>query len=163
MNYTGYVYLWHDTKAHLFYLGSHLGNVGDSYICSSPKMKNAYRKRPDTFRFRVLEYAHSDITDLHQREQRWLDMIKDEELYWTPNIYQKTCRYYNMKKNAFGGSYKGQNAGNSNIGGHNKGKPMSEAQKLLISIGNKGKPKSEAHKKKIAEAWARKRAEKTPV
>lgn len=38
MNYTGYVYLWYDTRAKLFYLGGHLGRVEDSYVCSSGTM-----------------------------------------------------------------------------------------------------------------------------
>jgi hypothetical protein len=33
--YTGYIYLWYDTKAKLFYIGGHHGQVTDSYICSS--------------------------------------------------------------------------------------------------------------------------------
>ena len=110
--YTGYVYLWFDTKAKLFYVGGHKGKVEDSYICSNKIMLRAYKKRPETFRFKVLQYVYADNFALREAEQKWLDMIKDEELYWTPNIYNKTVRYYNQKKSSSGGN-----------GSANKGKP----------------------------------------
>lgn len=121
--YTGYVYLWYDTRAKLFYLGGHKGKVEDSYICSNAKMLNAYNKRPESFRFKVLEYVYGDNTALREAEQRWLNMIDDSELYWTPNIYNKTVRYYNQKKHSSGGNGSA-NKGNSNIGGWNRGKSM---------------------------------------
>ena len=102
--YTGYIYLWYDTKAKFFYLGGHKGTVEDSYICSNKMMMHAYKKRPKTFRFKVLQYVYGGLDDLRNAEQRWLDMIKDTELYWTQNIYNKTVRYYNQKKLSRGGS-----------------------------------------------------------
>lgn len=119
IQYTGYVYLWYDTRAKLFYLGGHKGKVEDSYICSNKMMLRAYNKRPDTFKFRVLEFVYGDNTELRISEQKWLDKIKDSELYWTPNIYNKTVRYYNQKKHASGGNGSA-NKGNSNCGGHNR-------------------------------------------
>ncbi len=143
--YTGYVYLWYDTKAKLFYLGGHKGKVEDSYICSNHMMLRAYKKRPTTFKLKILEYVYGDTGSLREAEQRWLNMIKDSELYWTSNIYNKTVRYYNKKKNSSGGNGSA-NKGNSNIGGHNKGKkhPHTEETKKLMS-----------QKKK--EYWAKKR------
>lgn len=145
--YTGYVYLWYDTKAKLFYLGGHKGKVEDSYICSDTKMLNAYKKRPETFRFKVLEYVKGDNIALREAEQRWLNMIDDSELYWTPNIYNKTVRYYNQKKHSSGGNGSA-NKGNSNIGGWNRGlkgvQTYSEETRLKMS-----------QKKK--EYWAKKR------
>lgn len=102
--YTGYVYIWFDTKAKLFYVGGHYGKVKDSYICSNKPMKRAYKIRPTTFRFRVLEYTTGDKILLRQAEQKWLDKIKDSELMITENIKNKTCRYYNVKKHATGGN-----------------------------------------------------------
>lgn len=155
--YTGYVYLWYDTKAKLFYLGGHKGKVKDSYICSNKMMLRAYKKRPETFRFKVLEYVNGDNSVLREAEQRWLNMIKDEELYWTPNIYNKTVKYYNKKKCSSGGngsankgkSHPAWNKGlkldkpawNKGLKGYqvgwNKGqkgiKPHSEETKLIMS------------------------------
>ena len=119
--YTGYVYLWYDTKAKLFYLGGHKGLVEDSYICSNKMVLRAYKKRPETFKFKVLQYVYGDKKDLREAEQRWLDMIKDTELYWTPNIYNKTVKYYNQKKHSTGGNGSA-NKGKSTIGGWNRGK-----------------------------------------
>lgn len=145
--YTGYIYLWYDTKAKLFYLGGHKGKVEDSYICSSKMMLRAYKKRPETFKFKVLEYITGDNIVLREAEQRWLNMINEDELYWTPNIYNKTVRYYNQKKNSAGGNGSA-NKGNSNIGGWNRGlkldspawnkgqrgiSPHSEETKLVMS------------------------------
>lgn len=42
--YTGYIYLWYDTKAKFFYLGGHKGRVEDSYVCSNRMMLTAYKK-----------------------------------------------------------------------------------------------------------------------
>ena len=120
--YTGYVYIWYDTKAKFFYVGGHHGKVNDSYICSNEMMKRAYKKRPETFKFKVLEYVNSDTKALRETEQKWLNMIRDEELYWTPNIYNKTTKYYNKKKSAVGGNGFGTNKGKSTIGGWNRGK-----------------------------------------
>lgn len=144
--YTGYIYLWYDTKAKLFYLGGHKGKVEDSYVCSNKMMLRAYKKRPETFKFKVLEYITGDNVVLREAEQRWLNMINEDELYWTPNIYNKTVRYYNQKKNSAGGNGSA-NKGNSKIGGHNKGKkqrPHSDETRLIMS-----------QKKK--EYWAKKR------
>jgi len=121
--YTGYIYVWYDTKAKLFYIGGHKGRVEDSYICSNAMMLRAYRKRPQTFKLKILEYVNGDNKVLREAEQRWLNMIKDEELYWTPNIYNKSVRYYNQKKHSSGGNG-AANKGNSNIGGWNRGRTM---------------------------------------
>jgi hypothetical protein len=124
--YNSYVYLWYDTRAKLFYVGGHKGTVEDSYICSSVMMLRAYKKRPESFKFRVLEYIKGSNDDLRKAEQKWLDLIKEEELYWTPNIYNKTVRYYNQKKNSSGGN-----------GKSNKGK------RKIVPAWNKGMTKNE--------------------
>ncbi len=119
--YIAYIYLWYDTKSKFFYLGGHKGQVKDSYICSSKSMKRAFNKRPSTFRFRVLEYITvNDNKHIRQREQFWLNQIKDTELMTTENVKNKTCRYYNVKKISSGGNGKGTNTGNKNIGGHQR-------------------------------------------
>ena len=138
--YTGYVYIWYDTRARLFYIGGHKGKVEDSYICSSKMMLRAYKKRPDTFKFRVLQFVEGDNKSLREAEQYWLDQIKDNELYWTSNIKNKSVRYYNMKKTSAGGNGSA-NKGKTRIGSHNKGKPMSEEQKMKLR-GPRGPRKS---------------------
>jgi hypothetical protein len=91
----GFVYIWFDCKHKKFYIGSHLGSIDDRYICSSKWMLKAFRKRPQDFRRKIINTIQSDYSDLLLEEQRWLDMIPDEEL---------GKRYYNLKKSAAGGN-----------------------------------------------------------
>lgn len=118
--YSGYIYLWYDTKAKFYYIGGHKGKVEDRYICSNRAMKQAYLKRPETFRFRVLEYVIGDTKKIRLAEQGWLDMIKDYELMTSENVINKTCRYYNVKKFSCGGNGSA-NKNNRKCGGWNKG------------------------------------------
>lgn len=103
-----------------------MGKVEDSYICSSRTMMRAYKKRPESFRFRVLEYVYGDLTDLRLCEQKWLDKIDDSELLLTPNVEAGTVRYYNVKKFSAGGNGKGTNKGKRNGAGYNAKKWLLE-------------------------------------
>jgi hypothetical protein len=138
--FIGYVYIWFDTKAKFFYIGGHKGQVKDRYICSNKTMLRAYKLRPETFRFRVLEYTN----DVRLCEQKWLNLIDDDELMTTKNVQNGTCRYYNVKKLSTGGNGSA-NKGKSTIGGHNKGKPMSDNQKEKLRIAHTGKKHSPQH------------------
>ena len=124
----------------MFYVGGHFGSVGDSYIGSNKWLQDAYRKRPEDFKMRVLEYVQGDTKALRKAEQRWLDMIKDPELSISKNVIEGCNRYFNMKKNAAGGNGSA-NKGNSNIGGWNRGKigiqPHSEETKKKMSVSAK--------------------------
>jgi group I intron endonuclease len=92
----GFVYLWKDIKNNKFYLGSHQGRLDDGYVGSgSPHFKNAYAKRPETFRRRILETLNFEVhKELRIREEYWLAMVKLEEL---------GNKYYNLKRYAGGG------------------------------------------------------------
>jgi hypothetical protein len=85
---SGFVYLWFDRKHNRYYLGSHWGDENDGYICSSSWMKKAYKLRPDDFKRRILSRVSITRAGLLLEEQRWLDMIKPEEV---------KVRYYNLK------------------------------------------------------------------
>lgn len=90
----GFVYLWRDRKKNKYYLGSHKGKENDGYISSSRWFNNAYDKRPQDFKRRIIERVYiGDITDIRKAELRWLNMIKLEEL---------TFKYYNVKLAASG-------------------------------------------------------------
>ena len=143
--YTGYIYLWYDTKSKFFYLGGHHGRIEDRYICSSKTMIRAYKLRPHTFKRKILEYVDGDTKVLRKAEQNWLDQIKQNELMTTKNVQGGTCRYYNVKNTSSGGNGIGTNKGNSNIGGHNKGKPMSEDQKQKLSAIKLGTKQTKEH------------------
>lgn len=89
----GFIYIWRDRKHNRYYVGSHWGTKDDGYVCSSPWMKQAYKKRPEDFKRRILEYV-SDRSVLCEAEHRWLQMIKLEEL--------RGNRYYNHHNDCFG-------------------------------------------------------------
>ena len=76
----GFVYIWFDKKRKRFYIGSHWGNEDDGYICSSNWMRDAYRKRPEDFKRRVIARITTTRNDLLIEEHRWLQMINPEEL-----------------------------------------------------------------------------------
>jgi hypothetical protein len=50
-------------------------------------MKQAYKLRPEDFRRRIISTISSSRKDLFEEEQKWLDMIKGEEM---------GKRYYNL-------------------------------------------------------------------
>lgn len=94
MTCKGFVYIWYDTVRKLFYVGSHRGCVNDMYICSSKRMLNAYKKRPETFKRKIIKHCDNFL----EEEQKYLDMIHSREL-----LYGETPRYYNVKRKATGG------------------------------------------------------------
>ena len=147
-SYTGYVYLWYDTKARFFYLGGHFGKVEDSYICSNKSMKRAYKLRPETFKMRVLQYVAGDTTALREAKQNWLDKIRDDELMLSDNVKNGTCRYYNVKKTANGGSHKGHRKNRTKPAwnkGYNNEEMRLRKKGLLCFISDK--PKMPVYKK----------------
>lgn len=92
---SGFIYLWHDRTRRMHYLGSHIGPENDGYIGSSVILRRAISERPKDFRRRIIERIYADNHRLVRLvEQRWLQMIKPEEL---------GVRYYNLKRRAFGG------------------------------------------------------------
>lgn len=86
----GFVYLWYDTWQKMYYVGRHWGTEDDGYISSSNRMRDAYRRRPQHFKRRIIKRV-STKEELVKEEQRWLDMIKPRE-----------CgkRYYNKTRKA---------------------------------------------------------------
>lgn len=89
----GFVYVWHDRKNKMFYVGCHWGTEDDGYICSSERMRSAYRRRPDDFKRRIVSRVNSNRKDLLTEEHKWLSQIKDEEL---------GKKFYNLSKKHFG-------------------------------------------------------------
>jgi hypothetical protein len=87
----GFVYIWYDSKQKKYYIGSHWGLEDDGYICSSNRMRDAYKRRPKDFRRRILARIYTNREDLLNEEQRWFSHIKKEEF---------GIRYYNINGNA---------------------------------------------------------------
>lgn len=179
--YTGFVYLWYDTKRKWFYIGSHMGTLDDGYIGSNTRLQRAYKKRPETFKRRVLVFYYGeDSKELHTLEQKYLDMIKHEELHLKENLTNNTTRYYNIKPNAAGLSgrvasqlkkewWDSQESENwrselsRRFSKNNPSKPGNVPwnkgiKAPQISAARKGKPSprsSEEHAKVTKEAWER--------
>lgn len=83
----GFVYLWRDKEKNRYYVGSHWGREDDGYVCSSSWMKSSYKNRRSDFKRRILQRVFSSKRHLRLIEQKWLLMIKPEEL---------GKRYYNL-------------------------------------------------------------------
>ena len=92
MEKTGFIYIWYDSRRKMYYIGCHLGEENDGYICSSNRMRDAYRRRPKDFKRRILK-RNIIKTELLTEEHKWLSMILDEEL---------GKKYYNLHKHHFG-------------------------------------------------------------
>jgi NUMOD3 motif len=103
----------------MYYVGRHWGTEADGYICSSPKMKAAYNRRPQDFKRRIIVRTTTK-EDLVIEEQKYLNLIDINEL---------GIRYYNKNIRA---------DSPSNLGNHH-----SEDSKRKISEGNRGKIISE--------------------
>lgn len=124
----GFVYVWYDKKHKRYYVGRHWGTEDDGYISSSSNMTNNYRNRPQDFKRRIVSVVYSKEL-LVEEEQRWLDMIKKEEL---------SSRYYNKTLKAHMPSM--------------NGRKHSEETKQRMSKSALGRPKSEEHKEKLRQA-----------
>lgn len=85
----GFIYLWYDRKRKMYYIGCHWGTTDDGYICSSRRMRDVYRRRPEDFKRRILAYVYSDKQTLFDEEYKWLSKIPDDML---------GKKYYNLKK-----------------------------------------------------------------
>lgn len=138
----GFVYIWYDRKHKRFYMGSHWGREDDGYICSSNWMRNAYKRRPNDFKRRILSRIYSKEKLLFE-EYNWLQLIKKEEL---------GKKYYNHTTNNFAGiGYRSITTG-IKISKSLKGKHLSEETKRKISVLMKGRILTEEWKQKIGRA-----------
>jgi len=83
----GFIYIWRDRKHKRYYIGAHWGTEDDGYVCSSRWMLQAYNKRPQDFKRRILTKIYTNKTDMFDQEQYWFSMIKSNEL---------KIKYYNI-------------------------------------------------------------------
>lgn len=88
----GFVYIWYDIKRKMYYVGCHWGTESDGYICSSNRMRDAYRRRPEDFKRRIIEKTN-DRSNLYEVEYKWLSMIEDGDL---------GKKYYNLRNHKWG-------------------------------------------------------------
>lgn len=94
IQYNSFIYIWYNSVKKMFYIGKHSGSIHDGYICSSKYMKIDYRRNPEHFKRRILEYIFdTDGNQMLQAELKWLGMIPDSQL---------GKKYYNLKNKNFG-------------------------------------------------------------
>jgi len=138
MTCNAFVYLWYDSFAKRFYVGSHAGSENDGYVCSSKVMLRAYKKRPNCFKRRILKRCSRH--EQHTWEQYYLNMIKDSELFY------KNKKYYNIKRIAAGGDTTANLPNREEVIKRRYGKKHSDAVKLAIK--NRTKEKKNLHKER---------------
>jgi hypothetical protein len=138
MEKEGFIYIWFDKKRKMYYIGSHYGTINDGYICSSNRMRDAYRRRPKDFKRRIIK-RNIDRTVLLTEEHNWLLLIRDDEL---------GKKYYNLRKHKWGhwstDINKRISVGEKISASPNRNKNISDA--------NKGRIVSDETKQKIREA-----------
>jgi hypothetical protein len=128
----GFIYIWYDRKRKMYYIGSHWGKIEDSYICSSNRMRDAHRRRPQDFRRRIIE--KTTIREaLYDIEQKWLNLISNTEL---------GKKYYNLTKKKTGCWAHNENSRKTvgeKIGNALKGKTKSPETVAKMKANHKGR------------------------
>lgn len=135
----GFIYLWYDRKHKRYYVGSHWGTEDDGYICSSSWMKKAQKYRSEDFKRRILTIVVTRA-NLLAEEQKWLDMIKPEEV---------KVRYYNLHLNCMG------------LWHHSDEPRKTIGEKISVSkIGKSNGAHTEETRKKMSEVKLKRAAER---
>lgn len=143
----GFVYIWYDIKHKRFYIGCHWGHIHDGYICSSNWMRDAYNRRPQDFRRRIIK-TNLSREDMYVEEQRYLSMIDSNKI--SPN--SRSPRYYNLhlsSKDPWHKYDENIKTIGQKISASKKGKKFGRYSKehaKAISDAKKGKPLTEEHK-----------------
>lgn len=131
---SGFVYLWRDRMRKMYYIGSHMGEPDDGYICSSKWMQRAYARRPDDFKRRIIYVLPPGDThyQLLEEEFRTLQMVQPSEL---------GVRYYNRSTIVGFGTLKG-----GTLSAESRAKISAATMGMARS---KGLKRSEATKEKL--------------
>jgi hypothetical protein len=163
MEKEGFIYIWFDTKRKMYYIGCHWGTENDGYICSSNRMRDAYRRRPEDFRRRIIK-RNIFRENLLEEEYKWLQLIPDTDI---------GIKYYNLSKKHFGHWSNDESSTltvkqklseaskklhqtpeyrEKYIEGRKKMPPQTQEQINKRAIANTGKKRTEETKRKISES-----------
>ena len=139
----GFVYIWFDRKHKRYYVGCHWGKINDGYICSSNWMRDAYKRRPNDFKRRILKSNISDIKQMFNEEANFLTLIKNEELgkkyYNLHNVNKNHWSTNENTKRSVGEKISASPNRSANISKALTGKFLSEETKEKIRQANLGK------------------------
>jgi len=150
----GFVYIWRDSKRKMFYIGSHWGTEDDGYVCSSNRMRNVYKRRPQDFKRRIITRVYTNRKELLEIEEKWLQKIKVKSRYYnikyntsfSPSIEYSKILTTEERKEKFG-FWKGKSS-------PLKGKKLSNEHIEKMRKANLGKKYSaEVNSKKGREPW----------
>jgi len=123
----------------MYYIGSHWGTEDDGYICSSNRMRDAYRRRPQDFKRRILgRFDNKHHT--FQKEREWLLSVKNRS------------RYYNHVFDVFHWllTEDTTKSAKEKMSVVQTGRKHSEETKAKISKANTGRVFSEEHRRKLS-------------
>lgn len=134
----GFIYVWYDRKRKMFYVGCHWGTEDDGYICSSNRMRDAYRRRPQDFKRRIVQRNIERIS-LLEEEHRWLQMIPEVDL---------GRKYYNLRQHKWGHWSTDETTKKTTVEKRKETLKTSESWKIHVES-QKGKIVSEVTKEKI--------------
>jgi hypothetical protein len=143
----GFVYIWYDKKHKRYYVGCHWGDIDDGYICSSTWMMQAYHRRPQDFKRKILKTKLSRM-EMYNEEGRYLSMIKKEEIkekyYNLKTDYSDPWHCHPMKNKTIGEKISFSKKGKSNG-------PCSPEKAAKISAAKRAKNRkfTEEHKEKL--------------
>lgn len=183
----GFIYIWYDRKHKRYYVGCHWGYEDDGYICSSTWMNQAYKRRPQDFKRRIIKRIYTSKKDLFKEEQKYLGMIKKDELgkkyYNLQNTWEHWILDENKEKSVrekisktkkgkkLPKSIEWQLNWNESRRGHevtgetkeklrtaNVGKSLSNETKEKLSSINKGVPKSKEAKENMSKSWSKRKS-----
>ena len=165
----GFVYIWFDRKHKMYYIGSHWGSGDDGYVCSSNRMRKAYRRRPDDFKRKIIEITEKREELLHI-EQKWLFLAECKKDRYYNLCFTTKSPWWNDERSrmSVGQKISLSQKTNPNFGEWNKGKKHSEETREKISKSTsdamkehyKNNPRSEENRKKISENNKRLQREK---
>lgn len=138
----GFVYIWYDRKRRMYYVGSHWGTEDDGYICSSNRMRDAYRRRPQDFKRRVLSRIYTTRKELLEEEQKWLDRVKRRDRYYnlnynTLNLWWSDPNYkltVGQKISKAGLGRKARPETKAKMSKAHKGKIIGDGQRQFLSV-----------------------------
>ena len=123
---TGFVYRWTNIKNNMFYIGSHKGNVNDSYIGGGVYFKRAYKKNKSLFKRDIL-YQGTEFREIEDFILKSIDAENNNMMY-------------NLKNSAIGGKTKLTEEGRKRLSKSKKGILNPNFGKSTWNKGLKRKP-----------------------
>jgi len=156
----------------MYYIGSHWGTETDGYVCSSDRMRKAYKRRPQDFKRKILSRVTSSKQDLLDEEYRYLSMMDQSELgkkyYNLTNHKNGHWMTIDEKTKSIGEKISRAHKNNPDFGKWNKGlerseetrNKISESTSMAMKLHYEKNPRTEETRNKISKNSSRLQREK---